>query len=161
MNEFTQKTETLYINKDPVWGGLIDKAPAINKWFVIYNHDYLMSESDFETKEEAYQAWYETVGLCRMNLAMSEVNKLCEIVELKSSEWERAIGVVGHWSYKTIETPNGNKYRIGASGGGLISINGNPFHKDGYHLTKWDHVFDMIFNHEKEISSHPVSLYNI
>lgn len=59
---FEQKTDTLFINADPVWGGIIDIAPAVGTWFVVFNHAYLMTVSDLPSKEAAYAVWERDVN---------------------------------------------------------------------------------------------------
>jgi hypothetical protein len=62
MTGFEQKTETRFINYDPVWGGLIDVLPEDGKWFIMFNNDYFIRETGLASKEEAYAAWEKTVN---------------------------------------------------------------------------------------------------
>lgn len=56
------------------------------------------------------------------------VNSLVETTQLKMTTWEKSLG--RHWESTTIS--NGNVViRISASTGGVISIDGDPFTKDG------------------------------
>ena len=149
----------MFIDANPLWGGIIDKAPALGEWFVVFNHDDIPTIAGLASKCAALDVFELRVAKFRMNAAMQEVEKFCTMASAIYADWEIFQGV-GLWSYTTVELPNGNMYRLGCSGGGIISINGKPFHSDGTHLEIWEQVSDMIINHVKDIPSHEVSIFN-
>lgn len=45
--------DAIATNKDPVFGGIVDKAIVSGLWFAIPNSEHIEAAEDFKTKQEA------------------------------------------------------------------------------------------------------------
>lgn len=52
---------TMFCNADPQLGGIIDCNRQLNKWFVVFNDPELDLKEDYDTREEAFRAFLNTV----------------------------------------------------------------------------------------------------
>ena len=63
---------TMIANKDPLTGGIIDKAIASGKWFVIFNREDLSAIEDLPSREAAFAAFSEVIARAKKP-AMREI----------------------------------------------------------------------------------------